>query len=87
METPVVATRAMGNPELVFHEEHGLLVPPRAPEALAAAILRLLADPSWARALGRAGRQRVVRGFSTRAKIERLEALYARLAALGLRGG
>ena len=80
METPVVATRAMGNPELVAHEEHGLLVPPRDPDALAAAILRLLADPSWASALGRAGRQRVVRGFSTRAKVERLEGLYARLA-------
>jgi glycosyltransferase involved in cell wall biosynthesis len=83
METPAVATRAMGNPELVGHEEHGLLVPPRDPEALAAAVLRLLADPSWARALGRAGRQRVVAEFSTRAKVERLETLYARLAARG----
>ena len=80
METPVVATRAMGNPELVGHEEHGLLVPPRDPEALAAAVLRLLADPAWARSLGQAGRVRVVAGFSTRAKVERLETLYARVA-------
>ena len=81
METPVVATRAMGNPELVGHEEHGLLVPPRDPEAIAAAVLRLLADPAWARSLGRAGRARVVAGFSTRAKVERLERLYARVAS------
>jgi glycosyltransferase involved in cell wall biosynthesis len=87
METPVVATEAMGNPELVGHEEHGLLVPPRDPEALAAAVLRLLADPPWAIALGRAGRQRVVRGFSTQAKVERLEALYARFTAPGPRRG
>jgi glycosyltransferase involved in cell wall biosynthesis len=80
METPVVATRAMGNPELVGHEEQGLLVPPKDAEALAQAILRLLADPAWARELGRAGRRRVVEGFSTRAKIGRLEGLYARLA-------
>ena len=60
METPVVATRAMGNPELVGHEAHGLLVPPRDPEALAAAVLRLLADPAWARALG-TGRPRARR--------------------------
>jgi glycosyltransferase involved in cell wall biosynthesis len=80
METPVVATRAMGNPELVGHEENGLLVPPRDPEALAAAVLRLLADPAWARSLGRAGRARVVAGFSTRSKVERLERLYARVA-------
>jgi glycosyltransferase involved in cell wall biosynthesis len=79
METPVVATRAMGNPELVGHEEHGLLVPPRDPAALAAAVLRLLGDPEWARALGRAGRRRVVETFSTRAKLDRLEALYARV--------
>jgi glycosyltransferase involved in cell wall biosynthesis len=79
METPVVATRAMGNPELVGHEEHGLLVPPRDPEALASAVLRLLADPAWAESLGQAGRRRVVQGFSTRAKVERLESLYARL--------
>ena len=85
METPVVATRAMGNPELVGHEEHGLLVPPRDPEALAQAVLRLLSDPGWARELGRAGRRRVVEGFSTRAKVERLESLYARLAAPGSR--
>ena len=80
METPVVATRAMGNPELVGHEEHGLLVPARDSEALATAVLRLLADPAWARRLGQAGRARVVAGFSTRVKVERLESLYARVA-------
>ena len=82
METPVVATRAMGNPELVRHEEHGLLVPPRDPEALAAALLRLLANPTWARGLGQAGRRRVAAGFSTQAKVDRLEAIYARVAPL-----
>ena len=80
METPVVATDAMGNPELVRHGETGLLVPPRDPEALAAAILRLLAEPAWADALGRSGRRLVVERFSTHAKVNRLEALYARLA-------
>ena len=83
METPVVATRAMGNPELVGHEEHGLLVPPKDPDAIAQAVIRLLSDPEWARELGRAGRRRVVAGFSTRAKVERLERLYARLAPAG----
>ena len=37
-------------------------------------------DPAWARSLGQAGRARVVAGFSTRAKVERLERLYARVA-------
>jgi glycosyltransferase involved in cell wall biosynthesis len=85
METPVVATRAMGNPELVGHEEQGLLVPPRDPDALAAAVLRLLANPAWARTLGQAGRRKVVAGFSTRAKVERLETIYGRVAVLAPR--
>jgi glycosyltransferase involved in cell wall biosynthesis len=81
METPVVATDGAGNPELVLHERTGLLVPPRDPAALAAAVLRLLGDPTFAAALGRAGRQWVCERFSTDAKVERLEALYRRLAA------
>jgi glycosyltransferase involved in cell wall biosynthesis len=80
MATPVVATDLMGNPELVRHEATGLLVPPRDPSALAAAILRLLADPAWAAGLGRAGRRLVEARFSTQAKVERLEALYRRVA-------
>ena len=74
-----MATRALGNPELVGHEEPGLLVPPRDPEARAAALPRIVSDPPWATSLGQAGRVRVVAGFSTRAKVERLERLYAHL--------
>jgi glycosyltransferase involved in cell wall biosynthesis len=81
METPVVATALAGNPELVRHGETGLLVPPRDPAALAAAVLRLVADPQWAKALGRAGRRWVTERFATRVKVDRLEALYRRVAA------
>jgi glycosyltransferase involved in cell wall biosynthesis len=80
METPVVASDAAGNPELVRHEQTGLLVPSRDPAALAAAILRLLDDPAWARSLGRAGRAWVQERFSIDVKVARLEALYRRLA-------
>jgi glycosyltransferase involved in cell wall biosynthesis len=41
---PVVATRVGGIPEAVHRAELGLLVPPRDPSALAAALLRQLAD-------------------------------------------
>jgi glycosyltransferase involved in cell wall biosynthesis len=42
----------------------GLLVPPRAPEALAAAVLQLLRDPERGKRFGEAGRQRVARYFT-----------------------
>jgi len=42
---PVVATAVSGIPEVVRHGQTGLLVPPRDPSALAAAIRRTLIDP------------------------------------------
>ncbi len=56
---PIVAARAGAVPEVVPHGEVGLLVPPRDPEALADALLRVLEDPVLARGLGEAGRRRV----------------------------
>lgn len=52
---PVVATRTGGLPEHVQDGVTGLLVPPRRPDELAAAIARILRDPEWARRLGDAG--------------------------------
>jgi glycosyltransferase involved in cell wall biosynthesis len=79
-ERPVVATAVEGMPELVVDGETGLLVAPRAPAALAAAIERLLDDPTAAQAMARAGRKRVEAHFSLRAKLDATEALYRRLA-------
>jgi glycosyltransferase involved in cell wall biosynthesis len=81
VETPVVATDLEGMPELVADGETGLLVPPRNPEALAQAILRMLENPARAQAMARAGRKRVETQFSLTAKLDRTEALYARLLA------
>lgn len=56
---PVISTSVAGIPELVLHEENGLLVPPDRPDALAAAIDRLHANPDFAAALGTSGRATV----------------------------
>jgi glycosyltransferase involved in cell wall biosynthesis len=77
--TPVVATDIEGNPELVQDGVTGMLVRPRDVAGFAAAILHLIDDPANAMALGRAGRELVVRQFSTRTKVDRMEALYRRL--------
>src|SRR5256885_9784815 len=59
-----VATDVGGCRELVTSGETGLLVPPRAPAAVAAAVGRVLRDPPPARRLATAARQRVAGGFS-----------------------
>jgi len=79
MGRAVVATDCAGNRELVEDGEAGLLIPPREVETLADALDRLLGDPGLRERLGASGRQRVVAGFSTRARLDRLEALYASL--------
>jgi len=53
---PVVSTTAAAIPEVVPDGEAGLLVPPRDPEAMAEALLRLLQNPPLQARLRNAGR-------------------------------
>jgi len=76
---PVVATPVGGVPEAVVDGETGILVPPDDPEALAAALLRLLRDPELGRRMGEAGRRRVEAHFSLDRFVERVQALYDEL--------
>lgn len=48
---PIVASDVDGIPDIVSHEDNGLLVAPRSPEALAGALQRLRADPALAQRL------------------------------------
>jgi len=62
---PIIATRAGALPEVVGKDgETGILVPPAEPDALAAAIKRLLDDEPLRKRLGEAGRKRVQSNFS-----------------------
>jgi glycosyltransferase involved in cell wall biosynthesis len=70
MRKPVVAAAAGGLPEIIRNEETGLLVPTKDPEALAQAILRLLADRELGRRLAEAGRRRVEEHFSADSMVE-----------------
>jgi glycosyltransferase involved in cell wall biosynthesis len=76
---PCVATTVGGCPEAIESGVSGLLIPPQDPDALAEAILALLADPAWARALGEAAAQRVAQCFSLERSVAQTVALYERL--------
>lgn len=72
---PVVATRAGGNPELIRDGETGLLIE-RTPDAVAEAIIRILADPVHKRQMGAAAQARAVCRFSASVMVNQIEALY-----------
>jgi alpha-maltose-1-phosphate synthase len=69
---PCVTTAVGALPEVVLHEETGLVVPPEDPDALGAALLRILSDPEYGDELGRAGRRRVEEYLTWDATAERM---------------
>ena len=75
--TPLVATTAGALPEVTG--DAALLVPPNDPDALAAAIGRVLDDPELADRLGAAGRARVVERYTWRAVAQQTVAWYRRV--------
>jgi len=81
---PVVATEVGGNPELVVHDETGLLVPPADAHALADAILSILEDKETALRFGIAGRKRVEDKFELGKMIREYEDLFERVILRGL---
>ncbi len=83
MSLPVVATAVGGNAEAVSDGVSGFIVPPEDPEALAAAILRLLDDPGRAREMGQAGRQLVVERFTVDAMMGRVTRAYSDVLGAG----
>ena len=78
-ELPVVATTVGDVPQVIVDGITGLLVEPRRPDLLAAALESLLLDPERCAAMGRAGRQRVERHFSLAQSHRRIAELYATL--------
>jgi glycosyltransferase involved in cell wall biosynthesis len=75
---PVVATAVSSIPEIVLDGETGLLVPPDDPDALAAAVNRVLEDPG---ALGERGYARARSEFSVDRMVARTLAVYEAASA------
>jgi len=79
--TPVVSFDVDGAAEVVAGGETGFLVPPTDVGALTSALGQLADDPARRLALGARGRDRVREMFSADTMVNRIDEIYAQLAA------
>ena len=80
---PVIGARAGGIPEVVQHQETGLLTPPEDAGALATALAALIGDRDRARAMGSRGRKRIETRFSVDSMVEGNLEVYRRVIRTG----
>ncbi len=80
MGIPSVATSTGGIPELVVHEETGLLAKPGDPVDLSQQLERIIYDEELRSRVRKAGRERTVLEFDSSRNIERLAALLSSYA-------
>ncbi|MGA2184818.1 MAG: glycosyltransferase family 4 protein [Bryobacteraceae bacterium] len=73
---PTVVSDIPANRQLVDDGQHGLLAPVGDVEAIAGAILRLLADAGLRASMGRAARGRILDNYSTGKVADRYETLF-----------
>jgi glycosyltransferase involved in cell wall biosynthesis len=78
---PVIAAAVGGLPEVVADGESGLLIPAGDPEALAAALERLLGDPEFAAKLGSNARRQVEANYSAERLGREINEIYEELVA------
>lgn len=76
---PIVTTDVPGCREIVRHNENGLLVPAKDPQALAVALNYLLNDAELRESMGKRGRAMVEAEFSTEQVVEQTLQLYKEL--------
>lgn len=73
---PVIASNVASLPEIVRHEEEGLLVPPNDPVAIQAALRRIASESNLWRRLAQASRLRVEREFTWERVVDRCMEAY-----------
>ncbi|WP_447964963.1 glycosyltransferase [Nitrospira sp. Ecomares 2.1] len=73
---PVVATNVGGIPEIIVHQESGLLIPPGNPEDIAQALSRLIQDPGEAKRMANNAQNRIRDYFGMTPMTEAYQYLY-----------
>lgn len=86
MALPIVVTDVRGCRQTVDDGVTGLLVPPRNPDALARALMQLIASKPLRERFGRAGREKAVAEFDEGVVFARVLAAYERLLQKELNG-
>jgi len=76
---PVIGTNIGGTPQVISNGKDGLLVEPKDPVALAAAIERILGDRAFAQRLGDEGAAKA-NGFSWNVQAAKYDVLYKKIA-------
>lgn len=76
MGVPCIGTNIRGCCEAVIHERNGLLVPLGDVQALAGAIIRILADHELAARMSEAGQCLALESFDERQVFEKVKAEY-----------
>jgi glycosyltransferase involved in cell wall biosynthesis len=73
---PVIATDVGGNADLVLRGTTGEIIAAADPLAMARRLVHMAQGPDQARAMGEAGRQRVVASFSMQAMVQNYQYVY-----------
>jgi glycosyltransferase involved in cell wall biosynthesis len=73
---PVIVSDASGLAEVLTDGENALLVSPRSPDAIAASLNKLIANPQWAVRLGCRAQQLVRENFSWQKNAAEMVALF-----------
>lgn len=82
--TPCVSTPVTGIPEVVRHEQTGLIVPERRPDELAQALCRVLDDAELGRRFAERSRALIERSFDLHRNTAALRAIFEASTAAGV---
>ena len=82
--TPCVATPVTGIPEVVRHEQTGLIVPERDPASLASALSRVLSTPALARDLSARARRLIEDSFDLNENTAAIREMFEAATAVGV---
>lgn len=79
LEKPLVTTTVGGLPEVCRNQETGILVPPKNPKEVAAAVLSLLDDEEMRIKMGKSARRLVENKFTLQHTLDQMEQVYTQL--------